>query len=99
MNRPPRDLSNDIVASGTYLTRPESGSPENEGRFTIYGKRMTAADSLRMGALPIGLAHNMILNRDIAAGSPVCWADVHYDATSQAISIRREMEAMFRLPG
>ena len=60
---------------------------------------MTTADSLRLGALPVGLAHNMILNKDIAAGSPVCWADVNYEATTQAISIRREMEAMFRLPG
>ena len=60
---------------------------------------MPAADSLRMGALPIGLAHNMVLNKDIPAGRPVCWADVNYDASSQAISIRREMEAMFKLPG
>ena len=72
---------------------------DGEGGFTVYGKLMTAADSLRMGALPIGLAHNMILNKDIPAGSPVCWDDVIYDATSQAISIRREMEAMFKLPG
>ena len=72
---------------------------DGEGGFTVYGKLMTAADSLRMGALPIGLAHNMVLNKDIPAGRPVCWADVKYDASSQAISIRREMEAMFKLPG
>ena len=72
---------------------------DGEGGFTVYGKLMTAADSLRMGALPIGLAHNMVLNKDIPAGRPVCWADVNYDASSQAISIRREMEAMFKLPG
>ena len=72
---------------------------DGEGGFTVYGKLMTAADSLRMGALPIGLAHNMVLKKDIPAGRPVCWADVNYDANSQAISIRREMETMFKLPG
>ena len=72
---------------------------DGEGGFTVYGKLMTAADSLRMGALPIGLAHNMVMKKDIPAGRPVCWADVNYDANSQAISIRREMETMFKLPG
>jgi len=72
---------------------------DGEGGFTVYGKLMTATDSLRMGGLPIGLAHNMILNKDIPAGRPVCWADVNYDASSQAIKVRREMEAMFKLPG
>jgi predicted homoserine dehydrogenase-like protein len=56
---------------------------------------MTAADSLKLGALPIGLAHNMILNKDIPIGKPVCWSDVDYDATHQAIQFRREMEKLF----
>jgi predicted homoserine dehydrogenase-like protein len=56
---------------------------------------MTAADSLRLGALPIGLAHNMVLKKDIPAGKPVCWDDVDYDATKQAIQFRREMEQVF----
>jgi predicted homoserine dehydrogenase-like protein len=56
---------------------------------------MTAADSLKLGALPIGLAHNMILNKDISVGKPVCWVDVDYDASLQAIQFRREMEKLF----
>ena len=68
---------------------------DGEGGFTVYGKLMRTADSLKLGALPVGLAHNMVLNKDIPAGKPVCWSDVDYDATQQAIKFRREMEQLF----
>jgi len=57
---------------------------------------MPAADSLRLGGLPIGLAHNVRLRSPIKAGSPVRWADVTIDAASESVRIRREMEEMFR---
>ena len=84
----------DVVA--TAKRNLKSGEKlDGEGGFTVYGKLMTAADSLKLGALPIGLAHDMILKNDIPAGNPVCWADVDYDATKQAIAFRREMEKAF----
>jgi predicted homoserine dehydrogenase-like protein len=69
---------------------------DGEGGFTVYGKLMQTADSLRLNALPIGLAHNMVLKRDIAEGAVVTWDDVDYDATKQAVAIRREQEQLFR---
>ncbi len=69
---------------------------DGEGGFTVYGKLMTAATSLRKNALPIGLAHNMVLKRDIPAGGIVSWDDVEYDATKQAVRVRREQEDLFR---
>jgi predicted homoserine dehydrogenase-like protein len=69
---------------------------DGEGGFTVYGKLMQVADSLRIQALPIGLAHNMVLKRDIAAGAVVTWNDVDYDATKQAVAFRREQEDVFR---
>ena len=69
---------------------------DGEGGFTVYGKLMQTADSLRLNALPIGLAHNMVLKRDIAEGAVVTWDDVDYDATKQAVTIRREQEQLFR---
>jgi predicted homoserine dehydrogenase-like protein len=57
---------------------------------------MPAADSLAVGALPIGLAHGVKLKRAVKAGAPVRWSDVEIDETVQAVRIRREMEAMFR---
>ncbi|MFJ3047785.1 NAD(P)H-dependent oxidoreductase [Herbaspirillum chlorophenolicum] len=68
---------------------------DGEGGFTVYGKLMPAADSLRVGALPIGLAHNMVLKNDIPAGQAVRWSDVDFDASKEAVRVRREMEAIF----
>jgi predicted homoserine dehydrogenase-like protein len=69
---------------------------DGEGGFTVYGKLMQTADSLRKNALPSGLAHNMVLKRDIAVGEVVSWDDVDYDPAKQAIAVRREQEALFR---
>ncbi|WP_157265270.1 NAD(P)H-dependent oxidoreductase [Azohydromonas aeria] len=69
---------------------------DGEGGFTVYGKLMPAADSLRRQALPIGLAHDMVLRRDVAAGAVVGWDDVDFDPGRQAVRVRREQEALFR---
>jgi predicted homoserine dehydrogenase-like protein len=87
--------SGDVVATAKRALKAGE-KLDGEGGFTVYGKLMTATDSLKLEALPIGLAHNMVLKRDIPAGQPVCWSDVDYDATQQAIRFRREMEAVFR---
>ena len=57
---------------------------------------MPTADSLAQDALPIGLAHNMVLKNDVPAGRAVRWCDVAYEADQEAIRIRREMETLFR---
>jgi predicted homoserine dehydrogenase-like protein len=68
---------------------------DGEGGFTVWGKLMPAADSLKAGALPIGLAGQVKLNRPIKAGDVVKWTDVAADSSSQAVKIRREMEMAF----
>jgi predicted homoserine dehydrogenase-like protein len=68
---------------------------DGEGGFTVWGKLMTARDSAARKALPIGLAHKVKLKRDIPEGATVSWDDVDYDANSQAVKIRREMETQF----
>ena len=88
------DWRGDVVATAKRALKAGE-KLDGEGGFTVYGKLMTTADSLKLGALPIGLLHNMILNREIPAGKPVCWSDVDYDATKQAIAFRREMEKVF----
>ncbi|MDP4300210.1 NAD(P)H-dependent oxidoreductase [Leptothrix discophora] len=69
---------------------------DGEGGHTVYGKLMPTADSLRRRALPIGLAHDMVLLRDIGAGELVSWDDVRHDAGRQAVQVRREQEDLFR---
>lgn len=67
---------------------------DGEGGYTVYGKLMPAADSLRRGVLPLGLAHGAKLTRPVAAGAAVRWADVEI-ADSDAVRLRRDMEAAF----
>jgi predicted homoserine dehydrogenase-like protein len=69
---------------------------DGEGGYTVYGKLAPAAESLRMGALPLGLAHGVKLGRAIAAHAPVRWEDVAFDPNDATVRFRREMEAVFR---
>jgi predicted homoserine dehydrogenase-like protein len=68
---------------------------DGEGGYTVYGKVMPASDSLRLGGLPLGLAHKMKLRNPIAAGQSVRWDDVEVDETQPAVAFRREMEKAF----
>ena len=65
---------------------------DGEGGYTVYAKLIPAARSLKLGALPIGLAHRVKLMRNVAAGEFVTAADVALDGNLQAVRVRREME-------
>ena len=65
---------------------------DGEGGYTVYAKLIPAARSLALGALPIGLASNVKLTRDVGAGQFVKAADVALDQTSQAVQVRRQLE-------
>ncbi|KAF2662269.1 SAF domain-containing protein [Lophiostoma macrostomum CBS 122681] len=69
---------------------------DGEGGFTVYGKLMTAEDSLEIEGLPIGLAHGFVLKTDVKKGQGLSWADIEYSEKSQAVAVRREMEAIYR---
>ncbi|MBI3715053.1 MAG: flagellar biosynthesis protein FlgA [Betaproteobacteria bacterium] len=69
---------------------------DGEGGYTVYGKLMPATDSVRAGALPIGLSHRVKVLRPVAAGQTVRWDDVEIDADNEAVRFRREMETAFR---
>ena len=67
---------------------------DGEGGYTVVGRLMSAQESLRLGALPLGLAHGWRLLRPVAAGEPVRWSDVAVDENSTAVRLRREMESL-----
>src|SRR5215467_2612757 len=71
---------------------------DGEGGYTVVGRLMPAEDSIRLGALPLGLAHQVKLLNSVRAGAPVLWSDVAFDASSSAVRVRREMEAVFAEP-
>src|SRR6266487_3241676 len=70
-------------------------SLDGEGGYTVWGKLLPAATSLELGGLPLGLAHGAKLLRAVKAGHTLTWADVALDETLPALTVRREMEAMF----
>ena len=69
---------------------------DGEGGFCVWGKQTPATQSLKEGYLPLGLAHNVKLKRDIATGERLKWSDVAYDPKDLAVTVRREMEETFR---
>ena len=71
---------------------------DGEGGYTVVGRLMPAADSLRLGALPLGLAHQVRVLNPVQAGAPVLWSDVAIDLSSDAVRLRREMETLFTAP-
>jgi predicted homoserine dehydrogenase-like protein len=71
---------------------------DGEGGFCVWGKQVPAARSLEEELLPLGLAHEVRLKRDVGEGQCLRWSDVAYDENDLAVKVRREMEAAFRLP-
>jgi predicted homoserine dehydrogenase-like protein len=90
----PSGFRADAVATAKHALKPGE-MLDGEGGYTVVGKLMPAADSLRIGALPLGLAHGVKVRTAIAAGHPVRWADVEVDAANTAVKLRREMESTF----
>ena len=84
----------DCVATAKRDLRPGQ-LLDGEGGYTVYGKLVPAEDSLKIGALPLGLAHDVKLLNPVAAGQPVRWSDVQIDASAEAVKVRREMEREF----
>ena len=66
---------------------------DGEGGYTVVGRLMPSENSLRENCLPLGLAHGWKMLKPVAAGQPLRWSDVAYDANSAAVKLRREMES------
>jgi predicted homoserine dehydrogenase-like protein len=90
----PTGFRSDVVATAKRSLKAGE-MLDGEGGFCVWGKQTPADRSLAQGFLPLGLAANVKLKRDVAAGEPLRWSDVAYDASDVAVKVRREMEAMF----
>jgi predicted homoserine dehydrogenase-like protein len=93
----PTGFRSDVVATAKRaLKRGEV--LDGEGGFCVWGKQVPAERSLAEGLLPLGLAHEVGLRRDLAEGECLKWSDVVYDENDLAVKVRREMEAAFGRP-
>ena len=93
----PTGFRSDVVATAKRALK-QGEMLDGEGGFCVWGKQTPAAHSVRNGLLPLGLAHDVKLTRDVAQGCPLTWDDVALDANDSAVKVRREMEAMFATP-
>ena len=71
---------------------------DGEGGYTVWGKLLPADKSVRIGGLPLGLAHDIKMLRPVKRGQSLSWSDVAMDTTTHAYKIRKQMEAMFAEP-
>jgi len=90
----PTGFRSDVVATAKRNLKA-SEMLDGEGGFCVWGKQTPADTSLERELLPLGLAHNVKLKRDITEGQPLRWSDVVYDPADTAVKVRREMEAAF----
>src|SRR5262245_15478811 len=90
----PTGFRSDVVATAKRNLR-KGEMLDGEGGYCVWGRQTPAARSLAEGHLPLGLAHNVKLRRDVAAGDRLKWTDVEYDTDDFAVKVRREMEAAF----
>jgi len=90
----PRAFVADVVATAKRDLVP-GDVLDGEGGYLVWGKVMPAADSLRIGGLPIGLASDLKLKRPVALGAPLTWDDVELNEADETYRYRREMERAF----
>ena len=87
----------DVVATAKRDLKPGE-LLDGEGGYTVWGKLQPAEASVRMGGLPLGLAHGVKLVRPVPQGQCLTWADVAMDTGTDAYKVRKEMETMFAEP-
>jgi predicted homoserine dehydrogenase-like protein len=85
----------DVVATAKRDLKPGE-ILDGEGGYTVWGKLLPATKSVAMGGLPLGLAHDIKLIRDVKKGQSLCWDDVVVDTSTHAYKIRQELETKFR---
>ncbi|MEP2436113.1 MAG: flagellar biosynthesis protein FlgA, partial [Roseibium sp.] len=90
----PVGFHSDVVAT-TKKAMKAGEMLDGEGGFTVWGRQCPATASLVAGYLPLGLASQVALTRDVAEGQMLTWADVALDADDPAYLFRREMEQTF----
>ncbi|HYW57606.1 MAG TPA: Gfo/Idh/MocA family oxidoreductase [Polaromonas sp.] len=84
----------DVVATAKRDLKP-GDMLDGEGGYTVWGKLLPAATSVKMGGLPLGLAHQVKVVRAVKKGQSLSWADVAMDTSTAAWKVRREMETVF----
>jgi len=65
---------------------------DGEGGYTVFGKLMSAVDSLEQNILPLGLTGGAKVIRPVAKDAPLSYDCVELDTSTAAYRLRKEME-------
>ncbi|MCW5296647.1 flagellar biosynthesis protein FlgA [Herbaspirillum lusitanum] len=65
---------------------------DGEGGYAVWANAIPASKSLALGALPIGLAHNVKLKRPVRKDTVVRFEDVELSSDLDVVKLRQEME-------
>lgn len=87
----------DVVATAKRDLKPGE-ILDGEGGYTVWGKLLPAETSMRIGGVPLGLAHDVKLTRPVKKGQSLTWADVAIDTSTRAWQVRKQMEDLFSAP-
>ena len=87
-----KEFRGDAVATAKRDLQPGE-MLDGEGGFAVWANAIPASKSLAVGALPIGLAHNVKLKRPVAKDTIVRFDDVVLERDLDVVALRQEMEA------
>jgi predicted homoserine dehydrogenase-like protein len=85
----PRAFRGDAVAVAKRDLEP-GDVLDGEGGYSVWGKLVPARASVERSALPIGLAKDVRMTRQVRVGEILRIGDVALDTTTQAYALRRE---------
>lgn len=90
-----KEFRGDAVATAKRDLKPGEFL-DGEGGYAVWANAIPATKSLAIGALPIGLAHNVKLKRAVAKDSIVRFEDVELINDLDVVALRRDMEHQAR---
>src|SRR5690554_6509922 len=71
---------------------------DGEGGYTVWGKLLPVERSLGVGAVPLGLAHDVRLKRAVPPDTLITWDDVEIDTRTRAYALRKQLESAWAKP-
>ena len=86
-----KEFRGDAVATAKRDLKPGE-MLDGEGGFAVWANAIPASKSMSLGALPIGLAHNVKLIRPVAKDTVVRFEDVVLERDLDVVALRQEME-------
>jgi predicted homoserine dehydrogenase-like protein len=90
-----KEFRGDAVATAKKDMQPGE-TLDGEGGFAVWAKAIPASRSLKLRALPMGLAHNVKLKRSIKKDQIVSYDDVELVNDRDVVELREEMEVRFK---